>query len=257
MDVVAILPAAGAATRLRGAFKELLPLVFERGDDGGLLPVPALAHALRACARAGIRDAVAVVSPAKLELVRTLQDGSELGLSIAWVVQPQPAGLTEAIVRALRWTAGRRVLLVLPDAVIEPGTALRAVIEAPGDVVLGVFPTDRAHELGPVGLDPSDPSRVITVFEKPAGVHPANTWGLVMMSADFCVWLCERVARDPALGAWSIGLHVDAAVREGRDVRAVDFPTGSFRDLGTPRGLADWIANGAASPVGPRAGVAK
>ena len=44
-DAVALLPAAGAATRLDGVMKELLPIVFRRSDRG-LLPVPALVHAL-------------------------------------------------------------------------------------------------------------------------------------------------------------------------------------------------------------------
>ncbi len=236
--MIAILPAAGSASRLRGAVKELLPVVLEPAD-GGLVPVPALAHALRTCAAAGIGRAVAVVSPAKLELVRWLGDGRACGLSLGWVVQPEPVGLTDAVLRGLAWAGGRRAVVVLPDTLYRPADALSRVLAASGDVVLGVFPTDRPHELGPVVLDGD---RVVRVLEKPSGPCPPNTWGLLALSSRFQGWLADRVAAEPELGRLSIGAHADAAIEAGLEVRAVAFPGGSYRDLGTPRSLADWVA---------------
>jgi glucose-1-phosphate thymidylyltransferase len=235
---VALLPAAGAAARVGGGPKELVPVVLEPAA-GGLVPVPALAHAVGTCARAGIDRAVIVVSPARLESVRWLGDGAALGVAVAWVVQPEPLGLTDAVLRGLAWTGGERVALVLPDTLHAPADALARVLAEGGDVTLGVFPTDHPEELGPVAIGDG---RVTAVLEKPTGPCPANTWGLMALSPRFQAWLADRVARSPDLGRVSIGLHADAALRAGLDVRAVVFPDGRYRDLGTPRSLADWVA---------------
>lgn len=237
-DTIAILPVAGAATRVHGGPKELVPVVLER-VEGGLVPVPALAHTLRTCAAAGVTRAVVIVSPARLESVRWLGDGAAHGVSLAWVVQPEPKGLTDAVLRGLAWSGGRRAALLLPDTLHRPADALARVLAADGDATLGVFPTDRPEELGPVVLDGE---RVTRVLEKPTGACPSNTWGLMVLSPRFQGWLRARVAADPELGRPSIGTHVDAALAAGLDVRAVVFQDGRFLDLGTPRGLADWVA---------------
>ncbi|MCB9675874.1 MAG: NTP transferase domain-containing protein [Alphaproteobacteria bacterium] len=235
-DAVALLPAAGAATRLDGVMKELLPIVFRRSDRG-LLPVPALVHALENVAAEGFDRAIVVVSPAKLELVRVLGDGSELGLRIAWVVQPRPSGLSDAVVRGLEWTGGRRAVLLLPDAVFEPRSALRRVADDDADVTLAIFPTDRPQELGPVE---TDGNRVVRVLEKPDRDCPPNTWGIMGMSPRFQTWLTGRVRSDPALGALSVGPHVNDAISTGLSTRAFRMQ-GHYRDLGTPHGLEDWV----------------
>jgi len=233
---IAILPAAGAATRLDGAMKEMLPVVF-RPAAGGLVPVPALLHSLQTVAEAGISRAIVVVAPSKLELVRLLMDGAESGVELCWVIQPEPAGLTEAIVRGLGWAGGSRAVLVLPDTLFAPTSALTDVAGHTADLALAVFPVDRPELLGPVV---HDHGLVRQVLDKPSGPCPANSWGLIGMSPRFQRWLSTRVAADPALGRVPVGLHINDAIAAGLSTIALPYD-GWFRDLGTPRGLADWV----------------
>lgn len=232
----AVLPAAGVASRLGGVTKELLPVVFEPTEHG-LMPIPALVHALHVVKRAGMSRAVIVISPDKADLVRRLADGAALGLELAWVVQAEPTGLTNAVLTATPWIRGRAVV-VLPDALFDPVEALTSVAGDDADLTLAVFPTDHAHALGPVE---HEGDRLVRVLEKPSGPCPDNTWGLVGMSEAFQDWLAARVAGDPQLGSLSIGPHVESALAAGLTGRALPYPEGSYRDLGTPRGLADWV----------------
>jgi glucose-1-phosphate thymidylyltransferase len=238
---IGLLPAAGRGLRFgdSGYAKELFPLLLEGAGELTLAPIASLA--LAAMRRAGAEQCVTVVSRDKTEVVRVLGDGSNAGVSLAYVVQPAPRGLPDVVRSAFPWIVGREVVFAMPDTVFLPDTALATVRErrlATGaDLALGVFPADEPERLGPVEI--GEGGVVLRVHDKPGATAHRNTWGVACWSprfTEFCVeWEAktrEANGPEPALG------HVfDAAHRNGLKVQAVFFPDGRFLDIGTPKGL--------------------
>src|SRR5437660_7533857 len=120
---IGILPAAGLGSRLRPlrSPKELLPIAFLRDPiTGAVRPMLAAEYSLQAMRGAGVRRCVMVVSDRKPELLRYFGDGTDAGLSIAYVNQPEPLGLASAIDAAFEWSGECHVCLALPDTVFSP-----------------------------------------------------------------------------------------------------------------------------------------
>jgi glucose-1-phosphate thymidylyltransferase len=241
--VIGVIPAAGLGSRLGVPYpKELLPIVYAE-QDGRLLPRPVLQASLDQMRTAGVAQCVIVIAEWKLELVRILGDGSSSGVALAYVVRSVPRGLSDALDAAWPWVHGGDMCMTLPDTIVAPTDALarlRVERETSGaDLVLGVFPTDKPEQLGPVRV--GDDGRVLEVLDKPASTDLRNTWGMAVWSPRFTALLHAAVVdATPVLGAL-----FQRAIDEGFAVRAVCFDEGSFDDLGTPEGLARAIARGA------------
>lgn len=251
-DFVGLVPAAGRGTRMAPLRypKELLPIVYEPAEGGARLR-PVAEYALESLARAGVADAVVVVAPWKLEVMAYLGDGRHLGVDVAYLFQEEARGLAHALDLARRWTRGRDVVFVMPDTIFTPSdalTRLRGVYEETGaDLALAVFPTPDAHRLGPVVLRDG---RVRQVFDKPADPPVMNTWGAAIWGDAFADLLHEGLLRDspkdhqnhrharaPESTEPVLGHYFDLAVRGGLRVHAVEFPGGTFQDVGTPLGV--------------------
>src|SRR5947199_40526 len=96
-----IIPAAGSGTRIQPlAFsKELLP-VGSRREDGTERPRAVSEYLVDRMLAGGADKLCFVISPGKWDILRYY--GSDVGgASIAYVVQPRPAGLCDAIFRAV------------------------------------------------------------------------------------------------------------------------------------------------------------
>ena len=238
--LVGLLPAAGRALRLRPyrSPKELIPLLLAGAE--GAVPTPVCHFALDALRVAGAARAFLVLSDDKLEVLRVLEDGRDYGLPLAYLVQPEPLGLTHVVRLAAPWLGEADVAFALPDTITFPEDALARLVarrEATGaDVMLGVFPTEEAARLAPVRLDAG--GRVLALWDKPAAPEVHNTWGLVVWSARFtrfCAEWDER--RTEAEG--KLTHAIEAAMGAGLAVHGLEFPGGVFRDVGTREGLAD------------------
>ena len=192
---------------------------------------------LSAMRTAGVRRCVMIIADRKTELVRYFSNGAHVGVSIAYVDQPEPLGLAAAIDSAFDWVTDCGVCLALPDTIFSPRDALARVVEMlvdrDADVVLGVFPTSEPQRLAPVRIGPDD--RVLEVLEKPASSELGNTWGVAAWTATFSEFLHSSASR---LRDRSISHVFDDAVKQGLDVRAVWFPEGRYLDLGTVDNLA-------------------
>lgn len=236
---IGLVPAAGAGVRLRPFRypKELLPVALEPAEDG-VRPVLAVEFALRALARAGVRRTLVVVSDPKLDLVRLLGTGEGLGLDVAYVHQGEPLGLAHALARCVPWVGDAPCCLVLPDTAFAPEDAVARVVERlrdGADLVLGVFPTDRPEQLGPVDHDGDVVRRVL---DKPERTDLRNTWGVAAWGPAFTRVLAAFAEGRPDR---PVGEAFEEAVRAGLAVRAVPFPDGRYHDLGTTRGLAELL----------------
>jgi glucose-1-phosphate thymidylyltransferase len=240
---IGILPAAGLGSRLRSLRcpKELLSVAFFCDPlTGALRPMLAAEYSLFSMREAGLSKCLMVISDRKPELLRYFGNGSSVGMSIAYINQPEPLGLASAIDAAFDWAGNSCVCLALPDTVFSPSTAIatvnKALLAHNADLVLGVFPTLQPQQLGPVRFDNKD--RVLEVLEKPSSTDLHNTWGIAAWTPGFSKFL-HRPGLE--LRDLSIGRVFNDAVREGFDVRAVSFDSGSYTDLGTGEALAAMI----------------
>lgn len=238
-EFIGIIPAAGIASRLRPCryLKELLPVSYVvGGEPGSTIPVPVVELSLRALRAASVKRCIVAISDRKPELMRYLGDGSDFGLEIAYVEQPNPTGLAAAVNLAYNWTRGSYCCLVLPDTIVYPDTAMSQLVESmradPCNLALAVFPTDTPEQLGPVRFDSL--GRVAEVLDKPRSTDLYNTWAMAIWSPEFSDLLHNHHTMSANL---TLGEVFDLAVRKGLNVRALWFPKGSFVDAGTTTGI--------------------
>jgi glucose-1-phosphate thymidylyltransferase len=88
-------------------------------------------------------------------------------------------------------------------------------------------------ELGPDG-------RVRRVEVRPASTALRFNWLIALWGPAFTRYLHEAVREDDpaAEGELQLGSLIQAAVDAGLHVEGVEFPQGSYRDIGTPAELA-------------------
>src|SRR3712207_5034944 len=128
-----IVPAAGLGSRIQPlAFaKELLP-VGSRLDNGTERPCAVSEYLVERMIRGGAEKICFVISPGKTDIME-YYGGSYGDAAIAYVVQPEPNGLCDAIFRAAPLIPDEEAVLVgLPDTIWFPESGLA---ELPADAL--------------------------------------------------------------------------------------------------------------------------
>ncbi|WP_144182684.1 glucose-1-phosphate thymidylyltransferase RfbA [Elioraea rosea] len=168
-----ILLAGGSGSRLHpmtlAASKQLLP-VYDK---------PMVYYPLSTLMLAGIRDILVITTPAdQPAFVRLLGDGSRLGLSIHYAVQPRPDGIAQAFTIGRQFLGGSPCTLALGDNMIH-GEGLGALLA--GAASRGVGASVFAYQVrdperyGVVWFDAT--GRATDLVEKPA--NPSSNWAVI------------------------------------------------------------------------------
>jgi dTDP-glucose pyrophosphorylase len=186
--------------------------------------------------RGGADKICFVISPGKSDIME-YYGGGYGDAAIAYVVQPQPSGLCDAIFRAAPLIApDEGVIVGLPDTVWFPETALA---ELPDDALsFLLFPVDRPELFDAVVLEGEARVREIQVKQKNAASH--WIWGAFKMPGRVLedlrrLWIA-RERRDEY-----IGTLVNAYLAEGGS--AVGVKAGrAYVDVGTLHGYREAIA---------------
>ncbi len=179
-----IILAGGAGTRLypitRSISKQIIP-VYDK---------PMIYYPLSVLMLAGIRDILIISTPEDLHLYQTLlDDGSHLGLSISYTIQPSPDGLAQAFLLGEDFIGKEQVCLILGDNIFYGHGFSRTLKEAAalqdGAIVFGYYVND-PERYGVVDFDHS--GRVLSLKEKPE--RPTSNYavtGLYFYSNDVVV----------------------------------------------------------------------
>ncbi|ACI98202.1 sugar phosphate nucleotidyltransferase [Rhodospirillum centenum] len=226
-----IVPAAGNGTRIQPlAFsKELLP-VGSRLDGETERPRAVSEYLLERMVLGGADKLCMVISPGKSDILE-YYGGSYGTAAIAYVVQPRPGGLCDALFRALPLVGPDEPVIVgLPDTVWFPEHALRALPE--DDLSFLLFPVDRPELFDAVVLTPEGVVQEIQV--KRADAASRWIWGAFRMPGRVFrelhqLWR-ERDRRDEY-----VGTLVNAWIARGG--RALGVRAGeAYVDVGTVHG---------------------
>ncbi|WP_263385652.1 sugar phosphate nucleotidyltransferase [Granulicella arctica] len=232
-----IIPAAGAGSRIQPlAFsKELLP-VGSRVDGDHERPRAVSEYIVERMISAGATCLCFVISPGKTDILE-YYGGRLWGADIAYVVQPAPGGLCDAVFRAIPFIrSDEQVLIGLPDTIWTP---LDGFAQLPNDQLSFLLFSVEHPEFFDAVATRHDHS-VLHIEVKQKNATSNWIWGAIRMPGAIFHELHQLWLRPERRDEY-LGTLVNAYIAEGG--HAVGIKVGeAYVDVGTLHGYRKAIA---------------
>jgi len=167
-----IILAGGAGTRLHPITKSISKQILPVYDK------PMIYYPLSVLMLAGIREILIISTPEDLPLYQALlDDGSQLGLSLSYAIQPSPDGLAQAFLIGEDFLGNEAACLILGDNIFYGHGFGRTLREAAaikdGAMVFGYYVHD-PERYGVVDFDKH--RKALSLEEKPK--HPKSNYAV-------------------------------------------------------------------------------
>ena len=229
-----IVPAAGQGSRMQPlAFsKELLP-VGSRTEGDRERPRAVSEYLVERLVLGGATKICFVISPGKSDILE-YSGGSVFSAELFYAVQPQAAGLCDAVFRAAPLIAADDYVLVgLPDTIWYPDDALARLPDKAASFLC--FPVEQPQYFDAVVADDGGDVREIQV--KCVAARSNWIWGAFKLSGRAFHELHD-LWREPGRHDEYIGTLVNAWLGRGGRATAVHAGT-AYVDVGTVRGYRE------------------
>jgi glucose-1-phosphate thymidylyltransferase len=229
-----IIPAAGIGSRIQplGFSKELLPVGFRR-DGEEERPRAVSEYLVERMIAGGARKICFVISPGKSDILEYYA-GKFGAAAIMYVVQPNPAGLCDAIFRAGPLIDPDEMVLVgLPDTIWFPEEGLCEL----GDEQLSflLFPVDHPELFDAVVTDAE--GRIKEIQVKKVGAESSWIWGAFKAPGRVLHELIRLWGRRGRRDEY-IGTLVNAYIAEGGEAWGIQAGA-AYVDVGTLHGYRE------------------
>ena len=231
-----IIPAAGIGSRIQPlAFsKELLP-VGSRFDGKTERPRAVSEYLVERMVRAGVTNLCFVISPGKTDIIEYF--GANIGSAhVVYTVQPRPAGLCDAMFRAMPLVRPEETVAVgLPDTVWFPADAL---CQLPDDQ-LGflLFLVGHPELFDSVVTDEKD--NVLRIDVKTSAPETHWIWGAFKMPGAILHELFELWSEQDRHDEY-FGTLINAYLARGGKA-VVSRANGAYVDIGTVHGYREAV----------------
>ena len=241
---IAVIPAAGKGTRL-GRVGAALPKA--------LVPIagrPAIDHIFDMLRHVGVERVLMIVGYKKEQLISYIDDGSDFGLRVAHVTQPEAKGIAHALLEAEPFVTDD-FLCLLGDTLLFPQDSLKALAELhTSRHAAATLLVKKMDDVTSFGVVEPDGEKVKGVVEKPKAGEEKSKLAIVGCYA-FSPKIFEaarKTAPNPATGEIELTDAVQHLIESGELVLHVRFE-GTYIDTGKMEQIhsADRMLRGAST----------
>jgi glucose-1-phosphate thymidylyltransferase len=243
LDIIGLIPCAGKGSRLSLPFsKELFPNVHT------LTYEPVILYTINAMKKAGITQFVVTINPQKMDIVKFLGNGKQLGISISYCVHPDPRSLPESLDESYHLIKGKTVVFAMPDTFVEPAHFLQTLLnvhlnDQSSEMTLAGFKTENPSKFGMVRF--SDQTKVVhSIVDKPESTDLEWMWGAMVWNPIFTEEIHKYISDDSKMKALGKGelILTDTlqSLIEQNKVKIHCFADGKYKDLGTYDEISEW-----------------
>jgi glucose-1-phosphate thymidylyltransferase len=238
-EVIAIIPAAGLASRLPGipGSKEMIPVgTWLDPASNKTEPKPVCLHLIEKYQIAGIKKCFIILRKGKWDIPQYFGSGDNFNIDLGYLMMGLPYGTAYTIDQAYSHVKHATVALGFPDILFSPDDSYARLLEkietTNADVVLGLFPANKPEKTD---------NNVLNIIIKPKQTDLTLTWGIAVWKPVFSEFLHDYLSRrqrkdtGPEL---HIGHVLQAAINNGMTVIAETVSNEAFLDIGTPDDLS-------------------
>lgn len=250
-EVIGLIPAGGVGERLSPlpCSKEIYPIGFrECHVEFEKRPKVACHYLLEKMRLAGIGQAYIIIRKGKWDIPSYLGDGKIADMHLAYLMMDAPYGPPYTLDQAFPFVKDDLVAFGFPDILFEGENAFGKLLshqnKSDADLVLGLFPADRPEKVDMVDIEPN--CRVRAIVIQPYDTQLRYSWDIAVWTPVFTeflhLYLATQNASAMSQPELSVGMTIQAAIREGLRVEGVPVSDEPCLDIGTPEGLANAIA---------------